>query len=287
MQKRKGIKNIIITEKQYQYIIDESIKDELKSNQTALLNYIVSKDKKLYDFYCIIDEEQSMFNDVPIEYSGLPVIILVDNNQAFIANNHEPWILFMNGHTKDCFPLPMTISDKPVVPINLPLNITNDEYNALCVFVITHKELLLNLAKSEISDTYFYDTLEAEQYKSEIAEDLLLEMPVLRFEDSGLNLNLWIDTGQRYVKGDHWKRIKFENPKGEKKTTQWGTLLMDPISIDKNTKIEVSQKDIKAMVSFVKINYKVLDDALSGRITFPELKKKLIKVDKKGEPILQ
>ena len=87
----------------------------------------------------------------------------------------------------------------------------------------------------------------------------LMEMSVLRKHETGLPVNIWVDEGQPYIQGGHWKRIKFQNDKADHPDSN----SMIPMSISEKPEVKVkkydlSEQDINLIKQFVKINLDIL-----------------------------
>ena len=87
----------------------------------------------------------------------------------------------------------------------------------------------------------------------------LMEMSVLRKHETGLPVNIWVDEGQTYKLGGHWKRIKFQDDKADHPDSN----SMIPMSISENPKVNVKnyklpEQDINLIKQFVKINLDIL-----------------------------
>jgi hypothetical protein len=115
----------------------------------------------------------------------------------------------------------------------------------------------------------------------------IYEMSTFSKLDSGLPVNLWLDTASNYINGGHWKRIKFQLNYGNNiQNDNLGVMTIsdDPqIIINNKQKVEVSNKDIETIRQFV-IKYKDYLSSLSDqKITYKQF---LYKYDfDKGNPI--
>ena len=102
---------------------------------------------------------------------------------------------------------------------------------------------------------------------------IIEKMSNVKKADTGLPVNIWLDTDKLYLKGGHGKRIKFQNDYGNR--TNWTNFLSMTISKDdpqvpekEIPKIKISAKDIDALKTFIKNNYSLLDKLADEKVTW-------------------
>jgi hypothetical protein len=90
----------------------------------------------------------------------------------------------------------------------------------------------------------------------------LMEMSVLRKNRTGLPVNIWIDEGQTFNSGGHWKRIKFQGDKGDHPNSNYMipmTISENPeVKIENMNEIKLSNYDIELVKKFVVLNLDLL-----------------------------
>jgi len=100
--------------------------------------------------------------------------------------------------------------------------------------------------------------------------ELILSMPVLRKDQSGLPVNVWVDNGEHYIGGGHWKRIKFQKDKGDRFTEKNSAVMT--VSDDPKVKgtHSLSIHDLKKLKEFVVRNKDLLEAVSDKRLSFQD-----------------
>jgi hypothetical protein len=106
----------------------------------------------------------------------------------------------------------------------------------------------------------------------------LIEMSNLLKRDTGLPVNIWLDSSQLYIRGGHSKRIKFQSNRGNK-LDNYELITM---TIEDNPKVigtknlHLSWKDVKLIKQFVINNKEALERLADMDISFLEFTKMMI-----------
>ena len=85
--------------------------------------------------------------------TGLKVYLYISPAQG----NHGPRIKFVNDYSAKMQHgnlVPMTISDNPEIPVNVKLNISNEDIAQLKSWIILNKDILLNLWNGVYDDEH-------------------------------------------------------------------------------------------------------------------------------------
>ena len=214
---------------------------------------------------------------------GLPVDIRIDTFKSYQTYDIEPCLFFKNGYSETINKyLPLTLDDEPIIPIKHKLKIYRKDFYNLCDFIKLNKKLLLDLA----NDVIVYDDI-IKLFQTTINEhkSLIVEMPVLKKNQSGLPLNIWIDDNQTYKNSGHWKRIKIESPIGSNNTTEWVSLLLHNLELDKKAVNDIPENLINKIRTFVLYNKNNINDVIDKKKSYNEFLSDMITFDKKGNPI--
>jgi hypothetical protein len=116
-----------------------------------------------------------------------------------------------------------------------------------------------------------------EQYLDENIN--LYEMSNFMKDDSDLPVNLWLDTASNYLRGGHWKRIKFQlNTADNFQYNNLGVMTIsdDPeVIIGRKQKVEIGQKEINKIIQFVQKYKDYLLDLADQKITLYQFTQKV------------
>lgn len=109
-------------------------------------------------------------------------------------------------------------------------------------------------------------------------------MAVLRSDESKLPTHLYIDDGETYKKGGHWKRIKFKQNSYENNPRNWAPMDLEgnPIYLKRRYHVELKQKEINEIINFLSNNkYAIENMGLDNGISFSQFTRIMIEG---GEP---
>ena len=234
--------------------------------------------KKKWDAF-----KKSEFNDIAVLKKGkygLRLDLRIDGGEEYKWNNHLPCVYFRNGDGDMDF-LPMIICNKPYIPYPFVQNISDEELLWIYRFVLRNKKLLLKYANSKISSLYLFNRINENAEVSYVNEG----SGKISEQDSGLSRCVWIGP---YENTNHYLRLKIQTPKSSSISEEWASLSIPDLEIKKERgEYDLTGKEELAVKRFAIINKEALDDFAKDVIDFDELIQTIIKVDKKGKPILK
>ena len=216
--------------------------------------------KYYYNFAEYLKEHTEESGDyLPLQNYEVNTIgkIYVDSCKSFLFNNHPMWMYAECKISKDIDVIPISISRSPQVLCSVQLDKSQKEtIESAKRFIINHTPLLTEYARGNIGIIDFYKVLNS---KSQIlSEGILLEMPVLQSNVTGLPTDIWVDNDRNK---QHTNRIKF-NDKGNGYTREWASMTIDstnPIVKNLSNKTNLSSSDIEKIRNFVRYNYDILN----------------------------
>lgn len=243
----------------------------LKANLT-MIEIKQIKEKELSNFFYCYGES---FN--------LPVDIMFDTDNNFEVYGHKPWMYFRNSYGHEGEFLPIDISDEPRTQYLKPiLNIYVEDFYKVVVFVKNNLKVLLDLAKEKISKKTALDILHKKSF-SVLDESLLSlnEMAKFSREETGLAGKIWIDNGNAERNSRHSKsdRIKFQNPKEEKDSNGWSSMIIDNLKIINKGKMEWTPEELEDLRKFVKSNSNMIHLAMENNWDEEKILSKLIRIE--------
>jgi hypothetical protein len=216
----------------------------------------------------------------------LPVNIFVDSIDAWHRYGNKRYIKFQNNILETPNPakaLPLSIETNPqVLEKNAKSEITNDHLNSLKMFVKSNKDILNSLAKYKIGIFEFLDKMATKISIEENAKEniRITEMTVLRKEETGLPVAIWLDDGATFLNTGHAKRIKFQSDKsGHPVSTNMVSMSIDDdpqVLVDQ--KLELKSKEVEMIKAFVKINKEPLLDLSDKKITIDVFRQRMQRV---------
>ena len=109
-------------------------------------------------------------------------------------------------------------------------------------------------------------------------EDLVCEMATRRPIKTGLPMTIWIDDGKYYIKGGHWKRVKFQLDKGDPNSDQFGVMDLDGVIREPQTEIRsLHASDLTKLRNFIHNNKKALEHLADVEIDIDDIWPYIIK----------
>jgi len=117
------------------------------------------------------------------------------------------------------------------------------------------------LDKQEMALKEAWDAIPVEEWHECPDEDSIYEMSNFMKAESGLPVNLWLDTAENYKRGGHWKRIKVQNNYGDKFRNDdlfSITISDNPEIKPPNVKVKISNDDVEIIKNFIKTNKDLL-----------------------------
>ena len=194
------------------------------------------------------------------EDTNVDVEILVDSAHSYARHNHPLWLYFRNGYGEykdDEELVPMSICANPKIMIfDFKQNVTDSTLYRIENFICRNRKVLESYANERISCTAlcrYFKTCKL------IQEGLVVEMPVMTNNETGLPMNIWIDSGRTL---QHAPRLKFQPSTDNKVSKNWPSIIIDKenpeIVNKKGIDIKLSNYDIELLKEFVKSNYSLL-----------------------------
>jgi hypothetical protein len=247
-----------------------------------------------YDEFQDKSEEDRMGGFVGLrgETTGLPVYIYVNQCCFYNPIEHPLWIYFQNDYEErngyNQF-LPMSVHDNPRVMCDKKIRLKSNDLEKIAKWITINKQELIDLSEEKISDTEFFNSIRNNYWilfeNLSLKKLLLLEMPTLRPEFTGLNVPIWVD-GERDI--PHAPRIKFQAVVGTH-SDSWSSMVID----DKKMQIEnlppkydIDDNEIERVYKFVKVNKGPLLQLSQGKIDFEnDFKAKIVKIGDNGQLI--
>lgn len=266
---------LTITNDSFKELLNESIKwrgyDNFKSYQEE-------DDMEFHEFLPLRPKE-----------TGVPVEILLDDGSSYQRHEHPLFAYFKNGYNREDDYLPISVSYNPqIMAANPKLKISNEDFMKVKAFIRINKVGIENLATEKIRGREFYYKVMKKLFTENLNEDkaLLLEMPIIEPEDSGLDVRLWIDGTGRNVQ--HGPRIKFQASNKQKYSTNYSSLSIsdDPQFFNLSDKITISNKELERIRKFVIYNKESLLSLQYDNASYwDEFIPNVVKIDDDGNPI--
>lgn len=199
--------------------------------------------------------------------TGLNVDIFVDDGGAYKRHKHPLALLVRNSYGGNSFDMiPVAVSSKPYImsrPGEYEMNISFADINNVYRFILKNLHQLTKLAKREIKQTYFLDTLEPLDRETSV----LNEMSTIRKEDSKLPTDIWVDETGSY-KG-HAPRIKFKANNEQRNSMEFSTMTIADVPTIENLprRCSLKNKDFEKLKRFVINNKDLLISLYNRQIT--------------------
>jgi hypothetical protein len=102
---------------------------------------------------------------------------------------------------------------------------------------------------------------EQENLQENIQFGHLMEMSVLRKNETGLPVNIWVDEGNTYQKPGHEPRIKIQSDNGDHPNSRNMipmSISDDPEILINDQKLSLSKNEINLIKQFIRINLSIL-----------------------------
>ena len=118
-----------------------------------------------------------------------------------------------------------------------------------------------------------YSVVPIEYDENRIDEDLLFEMANVWKADTGLPMNIWLDDSDRYKKGGHWMRIKFQLNTSDKNDYS-NTAPIDlngVVRIKLPDHVKLSGKDFQALRNWIRNNKYALELVMSKKLSLMQI----------------
>lgn len=218
------------------------------------------------------------------EYN-LPVDILLDTTQEYSLHGlKQPCIYFRNSYSHTGEFVKLDISNDPdISDIIQILKIYREDFFKIYLFVTNNCELLLKLAEEEI------DIVEFNQSIKKLHESMtpLNEMGKFSPNITGLAAKIWIDNGNTASKSGHSNsdRIKFQNPKQEKDSRRWSSLIIKGLVVESDAEIEWTTKEMNDLYKFIEVNAEMIHTAMREQWPDSKILNHIIRIGKNGELI--
>lgn len=243
-----------------------------------------SRKWKYYDNYKeyrrLNDEDTYRYLMFPQKTTGLSVQIWIDDEAAYIMDNHPLWIYFKNGNNGNIEP--MSVSRNPqILNKHFVPNISDDEIRHIKRFVIDNCDAITKFSNMEFDLDGLYDSFE---HKT-INESIITETPNLNPNVTGLSKMIWIDANRKL---QHGPRIKFQ-ANADKDPDTWSSMTISDKPQIKNfpKDAKISPEDIDNIRKFVIYNKDLLlDMSENGNMDFKRnILPRIIKISKNGNPL--
>lgn len=208
--------------------------------------------------YPYLSEEVREYFTIPKNHFGMPVDFAVDNNCFFSIYEHKPWMYFRNGYedSPNFEWIPIVISKEPYVPFKWSLKISHKDIETVFNFVRYNRNTLIRL-------TYAGDIMElgdiSKLNESQITK--LYEMAVLRPEDTGIDVKIWIDNGGTYPQHSKY-RIKFKSEDSGDNPRTWPEIIIDDNTVVGNYKL--NKNKMNSLMDFINKYKEVLKEAIDN-----------------------
>jgi len=201
--------------------------------------------------------------------TGLNVDVFADDGEAYIRNGHPQYLYARNGYNKsvDDF-IPFLVSENPrMLDISQTVNLKKSDIEDIKSFIKQNLDVLKGNADMKISHTEFYQNLKpiTRQHAG-----LLMEMSMLRKNESGLPMDVWLDEGATYQ--SHAPRLKFKASKEQHNSREYSSIILspEPELVNLPTRTDLSGKELELLRSFVLLNLDSLIELANGKITHDE-----------------
>jgi len=218
--------------------------------------------------------------------------ILVDEQESYKHYGHPLWVYVEFPEIKSenphayysCFYLPITVEKNPRVIGNIShLNIDSGKINKIKRFISGNVKWFKDIADQKIHRSKHKNKLKPIFLLKENVDMLLLEMANILKRKSGLDVNIWADTGRNL---QHSDRIKFQNDYGEKinMNNSCTMMLHPPMNIVGKTILD--SKKIQKIRTFCTVNKENIISFFNQEINEDEFDERMIAIDNKtGKPI--
>ena len=236
-----------------------------------------------------VEWELANYDGMDGSWCGIENRIFVDEGESYKKHNHPLWVYleFKNIKNKNpngyytCFYLPITVERYPQVIGDIEgMGINPKVIDNVKRFISGNVKWFQDVADVRIR-ALKVKPIPIFMLKEE--KILLLEFPNFLKSETGLPVNIWIDTGSNPQHSI--ERIKFQNNYGD--TFDENNLctlqLFGDMEVVGNTKIR--NKEVDMVRNFCRINKGYIDSYTNGRITRDDFVDKTVKLDKKGNPI--
>jgi hypothetical protein len=259
--------------------------------------YIPQPPPGTFYFYCRIPQEDT----------GLGVEIMIDDSQEYKMGDHPLWV-YVRSHknvSQKKYPryyksvyIPFTVEKNPrMVGDTLIVGelLSSKDIKDVKDFISLNVKELRDVSNMKVSSGDFssictpidftrrYDVPPTNKVVS------LNEMANILKRDSGLPVNIWVDnSGKDRLNKHSPDRIKFQNNKGN--SVQPNTLI--PISVhdsmvvfSDDNNIKITSHELSLIRKFIEVNIELVVQLIHKEIKPEEFKKRVIKLDKKGNLI--
>lgn len=122
-----------------------------------------------------------------------------------------------------------------------------------------------------LSGEYLVSPVEYDENR--IDEDMLFEMANVWKADTGLPMNIWLDDSDRYKRGGHWMRIKFQLDTSDKNDYA-NTAPMDlngVVRVKLTEHVKLSGRDFQALRNWIRNNKYALELVMSKKLSLMQI----------------
>jgi hypothetical protein len=274
----------------------EITKNFIKSMIRDMLDkvYIPQPEPEVMYFYCRISPETT----------GLSMDIAIDDSGEYKINNHPLWVYVESPievskkiypRYYDSFYIPFTVEKIPKIVGDIMIVkelLSPKDIIDIKDFILANVKNLKDVATQKMSNFDFMGLstpIEVIRGRYYPKPTFLNEMANILKRDSGLPVNIWVDnSGKDRLNKHSPDRIKFQNNKANK--IQPDALI--PISVHNNMvvfgnehEIKISSYNLDLIRMFIEANIKLIYQLIYKEIKPEEFKKRVIKLDKKGNLI--
>lgn len=194
------------------------------------------------------------------EDTGIDAEILIDSAHSYARHNHPLWLYFRNGYglyKNDEQLIPISVCRNPKIMVSeFKQQVTDITIAKIEAFICRNCNILEKYANEQIGISTLYQYFKIQKL---ITEGLIVEMPVIDVQETGLPMNIWIDSGRTL---QHAPRLKFQPSNDNKISKTWPSMIISKnkpeVINDKKTPIKYSSYDIDLLKEFVKANYGLL-----------------------------
>lgn len=107
---------------------------------------------------------------------------------------------------------------------------------------------------------------------------LFCEMATRRPTKTGLPMTIWVDDGKYYLRGGHWKRVKFQLDKGDPNPNHFGVMDLNGVIREPKTEIRgLHVKDLTKLRNFIHNNKVALEHLADIEIDIDDIWPYIIK----------
>jgi hypothetical protein len=228
--------------------------------------------------------------------SGLSVDIAADSGNSFKARKHPLWVYVQCEPGANFYEKSFHVTVEPhprILGTNAPIKLNREQINDIKKFIVKNQQILKDIAVRRIKDyrDFFNQIIPLNDiriHESVSGSSLICEMANFLKNQTGLPVNVWVDTLGSYKKGGHAERIKFQNSKANHVIDSE----LVPISVHGGMEIytdevhiNLSRKELNLIRRWIEYNRENLIKVINGELKVPAFTANLIKIDAKGLPI--